>query len=204
MNTPTAAPEGLYYIKGTITGGCSSVGPVIVRTLDIPEADAGPDQTLTYVFKATLNALAPEGTSIGTWSVEEGTGKFRDVNDPKTTVNDLSLGENVLLWSVSNSGCPPSVDDLTITVLNMIIPSLITPDMNGMNDYFVLQGTESLGRVEFTVFDRRGLVVFESKDYDNLWYGLDYNGNPLPDDTYFYILQAENGLSLSGYIVVRR
>ena len=204
LTNPTAAPEGLYYIKGTITGGCSSIGPIIVRTLDVPEADAGPDQTLTYVFKATLNAVEPDGTSTGIWSVEEGSGKFRDENDPKTTVSELSVGENVLLWSVSNSGCPPSTDYIMITVLNLIIPSLITPDMNGMNDYFVLQGMESLGRVEFTVFDRRGLVVFESEDYDNLWYGLDYNGNPLPDDTYFYILQAENGLALTGYIVLRR
>jgi gliding motility-associated-like protein len=95
-------------------------------------------------------------------------------------------------------------DYVTINVLNLIVPSLITPDMNGLNDFFLLQGIEALGRVELIVFDRRGLLVYENHDYDNLWHGTDYNGNPLPDDTYFYVIKAENGLSLSGYLYIRR
>lgn len=204
MSAPAAAPEGIYYIKGSIPGGCSSIEPVVVQTIQIPMADAGPDQILTYLFSTTLNAVAPDGNFTGTWSVEEGSGDFTDENDPKTRVSNLSVGENMLMWSVSNDVCPPTTDNMTITVTNLLIPSLITPDMNGMNDYFVLQGMEELGRVELTVFDRRGLIVFENHDYDNLWYGLDYNGNPLPDDTYFYIIEAENGASLAGYIVIRR
>jgi gliding motility-associated-like protein len=204
LSTPAAAPEGLYYIKGTIPGGCSSIGPVMVQIIQLPVADAGPDQVLTYLFSTVLDAVAPDGNFTGTWSVEEGSGEFEDENDPKTTVTKLSIGENILLWSVSNDLCPPVLDYMTITVGNLTIPSLITPDMNGLNDYFVLRGLEELGRVEITVFDRRGLVVFETDDYDNMWYGLDYNGNPLPDDTYFYILEAENGVSISGYIVIRR
>jgi len=204
LSSPEAAPEGLYYIKGTIPGGCSSISPVMVQTIQLPEADAGPDQFLTYLFSTTLDAVAPGGNFTGTWSVEEGSGEFADENDPKTIVTKLSIGENILLWSVSNDVCPPVLDYMTVTVGDLTIPSLITPDMNGLNDYFVLQGLEELGRVELTVFDRRGLVVFETDDYDNMWYGLDYNSKPLPDDTYFYILEAENGVAISGYIVIRR
>ncbi|MCK7537452.1 MAG: gliding motility-associated C-terminal domain-containing protein [Marinilabiliales bacterium] len=98
------------------------------------------------------------------------------MNDPATTVSSLGIGENVLLWSVSNGVCPPTPDFMMITVLDLIIPSLITPDMDGLNDYFVLTGIEALGRVELTVFDRRGALVFENPDYDNLWHGTDYNG----------------------------
>ena len=76
--------------------------------------------------------------------------------------------------------------------------------MDLKNDYFELRGIEVLGKVELTVFDRRGALVFENLDYDNLWHGTNYNGEPLPDDTYFYIIKAENGLSLSGYLYIRR
>ena len=204
LNTPSAAPEGTYYIRGTIPGGCSAVSPVTVMAFQQPTANAGPDQELTFVFTATLDAAEPGENSTGTWSVQEGTGTFIDPNNAKTTVTDLSQGENLLLWTVSNSVCPPATDELLITVKKIVIPSLITPDMDLKNDYFELRGIEVLGKVELTVFDRRGALVFENLNYDNLWHGTNYNGEPLPDDTYFYIIKAENGLSLSGYLYIRR
>jgi gliding motility-associated-like protein len=204
LTTPAAAPGGTYFIRGTIAGGCSAVGPVVVTALGPPAANAGPDQELTYVFTTTLDADEPDDYSTGSWTVQSGSAAFSDASDPKTSVSDLSPGENILVWTVSNNVCPPVTDDLVITVRQITIPSLITPDMNGMNDYFVLEGIESLGTVELTVFDRRGALVYENLNYDNLWHGTDYNGNPLPDDTYFYVIQAENGLSLGGYLYIRR
>lgn len=204
LATPTAAPEGTYYIRGTISGGCSSVSPVIVTALQPPTANAGPDQVLTYMFNTTLNAAPPGAGETGIWTTEEGSGLFENPNDPTTRVSDLSIGENILKWSVSNSACSPVYDYLMITVRDLIIPTLVTPDNNGKNDFFFLEGIEALGRTELTIFDRRGMIVFETADYDNSWYGIDYNGKALPDDTYFYVLRSENGLSLSGYIVIRR
>ncbi len=204
LNTPSAAPEGTYYIRGTIPGGCSAVSPVTVTTYRQPTANAGTDQELTFVFTTTLDAVVPDENSTGTWSVLEGTGTFADPDNPKTTVTDLSQGDNLLLWTVSNSVCPPATDELLITVKKITIPSLITPDMDLKNDYFYLSGLEVLGKVELTVFDRRGALVFENLDYDNLWHGTNYNGEPLPDDIYFYVIKAENGLSFSGYLYIRR
>ncbi|MBW6502382.1 MAG: gliding motility-associated C-terminal domain-containing protein, partial [Bacteroidales bacterium] len=54
------------------------------------------------------------------------------------------------------------------------------------------------------VFDRRGFLVYKNPDYDNTWDGVDINNKPLQDDTYFYVLKTENGISVSGYIVIRR
>lgn len=76
--------------------------------------------------------------------------------------------------------------------------------MDGKNDYFILRGLSTLGITELVIFDRRGAQVYKNGNYDNLWNGVDYNGNPLPDDTYFYVLKSQSGESKSGYIVIRR
>jgi len=201
--TPTAATQGTYYIKGTTSQDFYAIKPVVVTADELPVPDAGPDQVLEYVFGTTLEADIPlAGT--GLWALESGTGQIFNSTAPSTAVSGLSLGENIFSWTITNGACEPVSDYIVIRVNNLIIPTLITPNQDGRNDFFVLRGLQTMGRTELTIFDRRGLKVYENSDYDNSWEGLDYNSNPLPDDTYFYTIRSDNGISLSGYIVVRR
>jgi gliding motility-associated-like protein len=100
--------------------------------------------------------------------------------------------------------CPAVSDTVNIVVNNLVIPTLITPNMDGKNDYFVLRGLTTLGETKLVIFDRRGVEVYKNLNYDNSWNGVDYNNNPLSEDTYFYVLNSVNGKSISGYIVIRR
>ena len=202
-NTPATATAGTYYIKGTTVSGYFNIKPVVVTIDALPVPNGGPDQTLDYQYSTTLDAtLGPDQTGI--WSLISGSGTFSNSADPGSTVSDLSLGENLLLWSVKTAVCPVVSDTVKILVDNILIPTLITPNMDGRNDYFVVKGLTALGKTELYIFDRRGVQVYKNLDYDNSWDGIDYNKNPLPDDTYFYVIKPENGKSLSGYIVIRR
>ena len=202
-SVPDAATAGTYYIKGTTVSGYFNIKPVIVTVDNRPVANAGIDQILQYEFKTTLNATLV-GKETGIWSLVSGSGNFYSDTNPKTDVTNLSLGENVLLWSVTNGVCPSSSDTVKVVVNDLLIPTLITPNMDGRNDYFVLRGISTLGKTQLTIFDRRGAQVYKNMDYDNSWNGVDYNKNPLPDDTYFYVVKSGNGKSLSGYIVLKR
>jgi len=201
--TPETAPAGTYYIMGTSTAGYWTIREVVVTADVIPTANAGPDQVLDYIFGTSLNADISE-IGIGMWALVTGDGEIFNSTVPSTPVNGLAIGENVFSWTVTNGACDPVTDYVTVIVNNLIIPTLITPNQDGRNDFFVLRGLETLGRTELMIFDRRGLKVYENSDYDNSWEGLDYNSNPLPEDTYFYVVRAANGISRSGYIVVRR
>ena len=206
--TPQAAPAGIYYIMGTSTAGYYSIRPVVVTADQLPVANAGPDTVLHYVFRTTLNAEIP-AIGTGIWELVTGTGDIFDPAAPSTHVSGLSVGENVFSWSVTNGACDPVTDLMVVRVNNLTIPTLITPNEDGRNDFFEIRGLdETLGTTELTIFDRRGLKVYENNNYTNdegnRWEGRDYNGNPLPEDTYFYVIRAANGVSISGYVVVRR
>jgi gliding motility-associated-like protein len=202
-NTPETATAGTYYIKGTTVSGYFNIKPVIATIDEIPVANAGPDQILYLQYSTTLEAELNAGDS-GLWSLDSGTGEFNDNTDPGTTVSKLAPKNNILLWTVTRGVCTPVTDSVTITVSDIIIPTLLTPNGDPMNEYFEVQGIEALGKTELIVFDRRGAMVFKNSDYDNKWNGVDYNENPLPDDTYFYVLKSSNGMSKKGFVVIRR
>ena len=202
-STPQAAPAGTYYIMGTSTAGYYTIRPVVVTADAIPVANAGLDQVLDYIFGTTLNAEIP-AIGTGIWALVSGTGDLFNSAAPSTAVSGLSTGENVFSWTVTNGACDPVTDLIMVTVNDLRIPTLITPNDDGYNDRFELYGIETLGRTELVIFDRRGLKVWESSSYENDWDGRDFNSNPLPEDTYFWVIRADNGVSRSGYIVIRR
>jgi gliding motility-associated-like protein len=204
-STPTAASDGTYFIKGTLaSSGCSDIKPVTVIVRQKPVAYAGSDIVLDYLFETKLAAAGPGPEESGKWSILSGAGTFSDSVDAQTRITNLSLGKNIFLWTLSNGVCQPSYDSVTVTVLKLIIPTLITPNMDGRNDYLIAGRSEIDKNTELVIFDRRGSEVYRTMTYDNKWNGIDNNGNPLPDDTYFYSLKFQDGRSISGYIVIRR
>jgi len=203
FSTPAAATAGTYYIKGTTVSGYFNIKPVITTIDKLSVPDAGIDQSLDYIFNTTLGAIIVNNET-GYWSVISGTGAFSDNTDPKALISNLSQGDNFLLWTVKKGVCPEASDTVLIIVNNIIIPTLITPNMDGSNDYFIIKGLSSLGKTELLIYDRRGVQVYRNLDYDNLWNGIDYNKKPLPDDTYFYVIKTAKGKSLRGFTVIRR
>ena len=202
--TPARATNGTYYIKGTNQAECSDIEALIITVKQLSVADAGPDQNLNYAFSSVLAANQPVTGETGTWSIFRGTGLITGASSARTTVTELGIGENIFLWTVSNEVCPPATDTLKITVRDLVVPTLITPNEDGRNDYFRMEGIEMLKGNELVIFDRRGIVVYRNNDYKNDWNGIDYNDKPLPPDTYFYIFKSGNDRSRSGYVVIRR
>jgi gliding motility-associated-like protein len=206
INNPIVTPLISTLFKVTLTDqhGCKNFDEIMVRVMENPIANAGADQVLDYLLETTMDAVLANEFESGKWSVISGMSVIADTADAKTSISRLSLDINEFLWTVTNHVCPASSDTVTILVRDFVVPTLITPNLDGNNDYFVLRGLSTLGKTELAIFDRRGARVYQNSDYDNNWDGVDYNNNPLPDDTYFYVLKTKNGKSMSGYIVIRR
>lgn len=206
IRNPIASPQTTTEYSVTMTDRfhCVNTDNVIVEVREQPVADAGPDQVLDFVFETRMNAGPLKQNETGTWSVVESEGRILDLHLPNSRVTDLSIEDNVFLWTVSNGICPESSDTVHLWVNNLIIPSLITPNMDGNNDFFVIKGLETIGSTSLTIFNRWGGRVYENDIYDNSWEGVDDKENPLPDDTYFYVIKPANGKAIKGYLVIRR
>ncbi len=110
-------PEGTTILRWTIPNGvCGEVSDDVIISVQTPPttANAGPDQNLCSTA-AQLNAnQATSGN--GLWSVISGTATFANPALYNTTVSGLSVGNNILRWTISNGNCTPSFDELTLFV----------------------------------------------------------------------------------------
>jgi flagellar hook assembly protein FlgD len=48
------------------------------------------------------------------------------------------------------------------------------------------------------------MEVYSKTDYTNQWKGEDKNGDELPDGTYYYVFNRDNGETRTGWIYINR
>ena len=206
ISNPIATPVATSVLTVTLTDqwGCKNSDQISIEVREQPVASAGPDQALEYQFETTLNADALGNSQTGEWTIISGTGEFANKNDNATYVTRLSPDKNSFKWTITNGVCLMSSDTVNIIVRNLMIPTLITPNKDGKNEYFTIRGVETLGKTELVIFNKWGARVYINSNYDNKWAGIDDNEDPLPDDTYFYFLRPEKSKPVRGYIVVKR
>ena len=74
------------------------------------------------------------------------------------------------------------------TCIEVIIPDVITPNGDGINDVWVINGLQNYPANTVQLFDKWGTMVYEKNNYGNDWAGSGTKG-VLPDGTYFYLVK---------------
>jgi gliding motility-associated-like protein len=191
------------FIWTESNGSCSGSSSVTVTFWEQPSAYAGPDQILEYQFEATLDADIPLAGK-GTWKVTDGKATIFNLNDPKSSVSGLAQGNNIFTWQVTNGICNVASDDIEITVNDIITPTVITPNDDGLNDELIFPGIDAFPGSSITIYNRWGSEVYRNADYKNDWKGKDQKRRDLEIDTYYYILKISNGRTIKGFVEIRR
>jgi gliding motility-associated-like protein len=164
---------------------------------------AGADQLLFFQFTTQMDATLP-AFAEGTWEVMSGVGNIDSDSDPYSGVNGLEYGTSTYLWTVRNGICPEVVDSMQIEVRPIQETSGFSPNGDGINDIYVINGLENAEGNEFVVFNNWGDIVYKATNYGNDWNGNGLNGKELPSDTYYYILKIKGVGDYSGYIIIKR
>jgi large repetitive protein len=206
LQNPLVSDSATFDMAGNYTliiannNGCTNSVTKNIVVNAAPIANAGPDQVLNFIFETQLNSVL-SASETGEWSLISGTGHISDIHSPTTMISELSIGQNKFLWKVKNGNCEDT-SMVKITVYDLRIPSVITPNGDGKNDYFKIGDFK--GRVELVIINRWGNEVYSDGDYLNSWDGRNSKGAELPADTYFYVLKFENGRIKKGSVLIKR
>ena len=88
----------------------------------------------------------------------------------------------------NENGCDTTTVFIYIPCDEILIYTGVSPNGDGFNDVFYIQGVEQYPNNKLMIFNRWGNLVYEARGYLNTWNG-EYKNKALPDGTYFYIFE---------------
>ncbi len=143
-------------------------------------------------------------------NLENGTGPYEIVWSENNSIKDTSelyLPGNYFVNVTDSEGKFATLDFEIKAAKNedcgLQIYSGITPNNDGENDLWIIDGFTEGKENEVYIFDRFGNTVWEGTNYDNnlvVWDGKNKNGRELPTGTYFYIIEVNEGPSYKGWV----
>jgi len=191
---PIYTDAGLYYPSLSITdiNGCvfehASETPVNVWPTPFAVFTAEPDIAILPNTTFSFENLSVNGTDYE-WDFG-GLGESFAVDTSFTFPAETNGTYLVKLVAYSNYGCADSTYRQVIVKedIDVYIPNCFTPDYDGINDAWGISGKgfQEEG-FRMLVFDKWGVVVFESADPSRLWTGNSKGGEHfVPDGVYLY------------------
>lgn len=186
---------GTHFVTVVSTDGCEGMSNMI--TIDNFPEIATP--VLTYNNSILTTTSGPEyewylggnlipGATGNTYTPTEGGAYFVLVSD-----------------SIPCAILPSNTVEVVLGITENDIPEGFSPNGDDLNDRFEIQGINQYTNSSMTILSRWGKEVFKASPYLNTFDGT-WEGNRLPDGTYFYILDLGEGDEepFKGYIVIHR
>ncbi len=99
-------------------------------------------------------------------------------------------------------GCYNS-DSIVVNEFGLNIPNAFSPNGDGLNDCFRVNGFEYQEKVVMQIFNRWGNLIFETQDLDKGWDGT-AAGTQCPADTYIWIInfRSEHDSVFKGTVTI--
>ncbi len=206
----TGMGAGSYTLTVTNTMGCGAVvGPFAISELAAPILD---QSTLAVNDQACdandggimgITVLNPTGNETFRWTDADNAivGDSPDLQNVRSGIYTLMVTDN----GCSSIAGPFTINQSCRALDGLRIANTMTPNGDGANDTFIIEGLENYPGHSLYIYNRWGSKLYQSWDYDNSWGGT-FEGRPLPVATYYYILEL-NDLDrrrIKGYINVLR
>jgi gliding motility-associated-like protein len=205
--SPLLAGYGPSPITYTYTNefGCDTKESRIAFVDLTPKVRLGNDITIfkgdTVTIKSTITG-SYKNDLVVSWSPTAGLNSGtigRPVASPNTTT------QYVLSAKSLSSNCV-NYDTIVIIVKTKIqIPTGFTPNEDGINEAWILEGIEDYPNAEVKIFNRWGGEIFTTKNYPNNPFDGKKDNSNLPMGTYYYVIKTGDDVpTLTGYVTLVR
>lgn len=190
--------SGSYQVTVVDSSGCQASSEISVTTSSPIAAFVISDNPINgegTIFNLQNTSIS-NSSAIVAWNWNFGDGNLSNVENPTHSYEHVGQYEIQLI--ITNAlGC---VDTAYITVEvtgAIVIPNVVTPNGDGVNDVFLIQNLDKNKASKLVVLNRWGNVVFESENYQNDWIP-----NSLVDGVYFYLFTLADTEKFTGFISV--
>ncbi|MFC7522570.1 gliding motility-associated C-terminal domain-containing protein [Parapedobacter sp. GCM10030251] len=183
---PALAGVGAHTITFSPPPGtpCADSSQDVITVLDSIYLEPMADVVLPWGQSITLSPQT--NASQFSWSSQPGLDNYQ-VRDPIASPSETTT---YTLTASNAAGCEKTAE-ITITVLrDLKVPNGFTPNGDGFNDTWEIDGLAAYPNLFIRVFNRWGALVFSSKGYATPWDGY-FNGAPLPTATYYYVITSD-------------
>ena len=202
--TITVKDPGDYSVDVVATNGCKLKAEQIIGGLPAPTVTA--TVTPEEIDEGASAQLTAEGLVDYSWTPTE---TLSDPSIPNPVATPLSSTTYTVTGKGGN-GCSGSTTvQLKVkgeAIVNKLLPgNFFSPNGDAVSPFWMVGKIDEYPQCEVTIYDDKGVKVYNSKPYQNNWDGT-FNGKQLPDGVYYYIIRCEGEESMprSGSITLLR
>lgn len=182
---PTVMPdETTTFVAHAINEvGCHATDSILISVFPNPTLTIDTVYQQERKLEFTLDGGTPDFTyMIGNKQVEA-TSDY--------TIENLTYGTNAFRVTDQN-GCT-AIDTFSLEPLPVKPSEIISPNGDGIDDYWIIENIDVYPTATVRVFDRFGKLIYEQQgNYENTPFDGRCNGNLLPSTDYWYEIDIDD------------
>ncbi len=198
-------PPGKYRLNVT-DGGCSrgDVTYTIRDDAETPNTPTAGNVRLPFAGTANIKVNDPYPTAL--YRLYDSPTAAKQIDEQRGgTFNVRVTASHSYYVTLTYGYCESARTEVKVIVDPTAngIANTFTPNGDGVNDYWQINGFDATSDGVISVLTRDGKLVYQSKGYAKPFDGT-YQGKQLPAGVYFYTVDLHNGRVVSGNVTILR
>lgn len=188
---------GIYTVDVTNSNGCTITRTIPVLNSNDATIDEITIQDVTFDVNTITIHLDPSSIGNYEYSLDSLDGPFQESN----FFDYVQSGIHTIYINDIN-GCG-MIQEVVVVIG---IPKFFTPNADGYNDYWKINGVDRLfnSKTITFIYDRYGRLITILRGDDTTGWDGTLNGVQMPADDYWYVINLEDGRTTKGHFSLKR